>query len=176
MLPFNPLPTLSVGPYQLVPLQPFDFEEVYEAASDPEVWAQHPNKNRYEREVFKNFFEGAIESGGAFKIVDTHTDKVIGSTRIYDYDPDKKSILIGYTFLAKGYWGKGANPMIKRLLLDFLFQYIDVVLLHIGAQNIRSQISIERLGANKVDKIKIAYYGEPEKENFVYEFRKENWK
>lgn len=176
MLPFDPVPVLVVGPYSLIPLQPSDFEEVYVAASDPEVWAQHPNKNRYERSVFQNFFDGAIQSGGAFKIVDRHTNQVIGSTRIYDYNPEKSTILIGYTFLSKAYWGKGANAIIKRMLLDFLFQYVEVVQLHIGANNLRSQISIERIGATKVDHIKIAYFGEPERENFVYEFRKSNWK
>jgi hypothetical protein len=34
------------------------------------VWEQHPNKDRYQREVFENFFKGAIESKGAFKIVE----------------------------------------------------------------------------------------------------------
>lgn len=176
MLPFEPLPTLAVGKYSLIPIRECDFEEVYAAASDPDVWAQHPNKNRYEREVFKNFFDGAVQSGGAFKIIDTHSNKVIGSTRLYDYEPKNQSIFIGYTFLARDYWGSGANPMIKRMLLDFLFQYVDIVYLHIGADNIRSQISIERLGAKKTDQITIAYYGEPERENYVYEFRKENWR
>lgn len=176
MLLFETLPILAVGPYRLIPLKQDDFEDLYAAASDPEVWAQHPNKNRYQRPDFKNFFEGAINSGGAFKIVDTRTNKVIGSTRIYDYNPETKTILIGYTFLAKAYWSKGTNPMIKRLLLDHLFQFVDIVQLHIGATNIRSQVSIERIGATKVDQITLAYYGEPERENYVYEFRKEHWK
>ena len=176
MLPFDPVPVLAVGPYLLVPLLPTDFEALYAVAADPEVWAQHPNKNRYERTVFQIFFDGAINSGGAFKIIDTHTDTIIGSTRIYDYNPENSTILIGYTFLAKAYWSKGANPMIKRMMLDFLFQYVDIVLLHVGVDNIRSQISIERIGATKTDCIKVAYIGEPERENFVYAFRKDNWR
>lgn len=54
----------------LYPLQAKDFDEVYAVASDPEIWDQHPNKNRWQKEVFKNFFHGAIQSQGAFKIVD----------------------------------------------------------------------------------------------------------
>ncbi len=176
MLPFNPIPVLAVGSYLLEPLRSTDFEALYAVAADPEVWAQHPNKNRYERAVFQNFFDGAIKSGSAFKIIDSHTDTIIGSTRIYDYSPVDSSIYIGYTFIAKSYWSKGANPMIKRMMLDFLFQYVDVVLFHIGVDNVRSQISIERIGATKVDRIKVAYFGESETENFVYEVRKENWR
>jgi hypothetical protein len=38
--------------YQLIPLQQGDFEALYKVASDPKVWEQHPNKDRYKREVF----------------------------------------------------------------------------------------------------------------------------
>lgn len=47
---------LENGQYQLIPLQQGDFEPLYEVASDPEVWKQHPNKDRYKREVFEVFF------------------------------------------------------------------------------------------------------------------------
>lgn len=43
--------------YQLIPLQQGDFESLYEVASDPEVWKQHPNKDRYQREIFENFLK-----------------------------------------------------------------------------------------------------------------------
>ena len=55
---------------QLIPLEESDFESLYSVASDPEIWEQHPNKDRYKREIFQNFFQGAIESKGAFKIID----------------------------------------------------------------------------------------------------------
>ena len=46
--------------YKLIPLQQGDFAALYEVASDPEVWKQHPNKDRYQKEVFRNFFTGAM--------------------------------------------------------------------------------------------------------------------
>jgi hypothetical protein len=52
----------------LVPLHKGDFEELYTVASDPLLWEQHPNKLRYKRPVFQIFFQGAIESKGAFII------------------------------------------------------------------------------------------------------------
>ena len=39
----------------LEPLNQNDFENLYSAAADPKVWEQHPNKNRYKREVFQTF-------------------------------------------------------------------------------------------------------------------------
>ncbi|MCL9809571.1 GNAT family N-acetyltransferase [Flavobacterium luminosum] len=160
---------------QLVPLAETDFEDLYACASDPEVWEQHPNKDRYKRDVFEVFFKGALESGGAFKIVALDSDKVVGSTRFYDYNPKDKSVLIGYTFYAKAYWGKGLNPMVKRLMLDYAFRFVDTVYFHVGSQNKRSQIAMERLDAQKIDEQLIEYYGETPKLNFIYEIRKENW-
>ncbi len=159
---------------QLVPLAETDFENLYACASDPEVWEQHPNKDRYQREVFEVFFKGALESGGAFKIVETESGKTIGSTRFYDYNPKDKSVLIGYTFYAKAYWGKGLNPTVKKLMLDYAFRFVNTVYFHVGSQNKRSQIAMERLGAQKIDEQLIEYYGETPKLNFIYEIRKEN--
>lgn len=62
----------------LTPLQESDFERLFAVASDPKIWEQHPNKLRYQRTVFENFFTGAIESCGAFIIVDTQTGEPIG--------------------------------------------------------------------------------------------------
>ena len=53
-------------------------------------------------------------------------------------------------------------------MLDYAFQYVDKVYFHIGAQNIRSQKAIEKIGAIKVDEFEVAYYGEPSKLNFIY--------
>ena len=71
---------------KLVPLKETDFEILYKVASDPLIWEQHPNKNRWQREVFQNFFKGAIESKGAFLIYDAVTNEPIGSSRFYDWD------------------------------------------------------------------------------------------
>ena len=95
---FSIQPTLENDIVSLVPLEKHDFEELFEVASDPKVWEQHPNKERYQREIFQNFFTGALESKGAFLIIDNETEEVLGSTRFYDFNEENKSILIGYTF------------------------------------------------------------------------------
>lgn len=172
---FSIQPTLESDQFILAPLENGDFESLYQVASDPQIWEQHPNKDRWKLEVFQIFFEGAIQSQGAFKIIDKQTHAFIGSTRIYDFKIEDKSILMGYTFYAKKYWGTGVNHKIKGLLLDYLFQYVDKVILHIGAQNIRSQVSISRLGAIKTGAIEVAYHGEAIKHNFVYEIQKDLW-
>jgi RimJ/RimL family protein N-acetyltransferase len=119
--------------------------------------------------VFESFFEGALESGGAFIVRDVDTGIALGSSRFYDYKPLDHEIKIGYTFFTRDCWGKGINKQVKTLMLNYAFIYIEKVVFHIGAQNIRSQIAIEKLGAKKVSEEMVAYYNEPDRLNFVYE-------
>ena len=162
-------PTLENENALLSPLKPEDFEALYQVASDPKIWEQHPNKDRWKREVFQKFFQGALESGGAFKVIDKATSDIAGSTRFYDYSESTGIIHIGYTFYATRHWGTGLNPAVKHLMLEYIFPFVNHVRFHIGATNFRSQIAIQRLGAKKIGEESVAYYGEPEKLNYVYE-------
>ena len=49
----NLQPVLENEIIRLQPLQQDDFERLYAVASDPLIWEQHPNKDRYKREVFQ---------------------------------------------------------------------------------------------------------------------------
>ncbi len=169
---FNTQPTLENEFVRIQPLKESDFETLYGVACDPLIWEQHPNKDRYKREVFEIFFKGAIESGGAFLVFDKQTDVAIGSSRFYDYNEENKSVLIGYTFFARSHWGSKYNHALKNLMILYAFQFVDSVIFHIGANNIRSQKAIERLGALKIDELEVKYYGEESKLNFVYEIKK----
>lgn len=159
----------------LLPLLETDFEQLYAVASDPNVWAQHPNKNRWQRDIFEVYFEGAILSKGAYKIIDKASGQIIGGTRFYDYKPSENRISIGYTFYGCAYWGKGINPTVKHLMLDYAFRFVDTVGFDVGAENVRSQIAVGRLGAEKTGEQTVAYYGEAPKPNFTYDLRREKW-
>jgi RimJ/RimL family protein N-acetyltransferase len=171
----NLQPVLENELILLQPLKQNDFERLFAVASDPLIWEQHPNKDRYKREVFQTYFEGAMESKGALLGIDKATGEVAGSSRFYEYNEEDSSLLIGYTFIARKYWGKAYNPAMKTLMIDHAFQYVDKILFHIGANNTRSQIAIGRIGAVKQREISVAYHGEPEKLNFEYVLDKKNW-
>lgn len=98
-------PILQNHDLLIKPLQSSDFEVLYMVASDPLIWEQHPSKDRWKKEVFETFFQGAMESGGAFKVINKDSGTIMGSTRFYDYKADGSSIQIGYTFYARDYWG-----------------------------------------------------------------------
>jgi RimJ/RimL family protein N-acetyltransferase len=160
----------------LIPLQPDHFDGLYAVASDPLIWEQHPNPDRYKKEVFEVYFKGAINSKGAFLIKNAKSGEVIGCTRFYDYNAEDKTILIGYTFFARSCWGKGINHAVKHLMLDHAFQFVDKVIFHVGAMNKRSQIAMERLGAIKTGEVEVAYFGETTKLNFIYTIEKKKFK
>lgn len=165
-------PTL-IGPrVGLFPLEENDFNALYEVAKDPLIWEMHPNPDRWQEPVFRRFFEGAMRSGGAFKIVHLSSKKLIGCTRFYDYDAEQNEILIGYTFFSRSVWGDGYNMEVKRLMLAYAFQFVESVVFHIGSKNFRSQKSIVKIGAEEEAEIPIAYYGEEPKMNIVYKLKK----
>ncbi|WP_443936614.1 GNAT family N-acetyltransferase [Pedobacter sp. MW01-1-1] len=172
---FNLQPSLENNLIKIVPLQEHDFEALFEVANDPLLWEQHPNKNRYQRPVFENFFKGAIESKGAFIVYDKKSDAVVGSSRFYEVSETESSIAVGYTFIGRSFWGKGHNAALKKLMFDYAFQFVNTIHLHIGATNFRSQKATEKLGAKKIAEQEIAYFGEPAKLNFIYEVSKANW-
>jgi len=167
-VPFVLQPSLSNRLVGIRPLTATDFEAMYSIASDPLLWEQHPNRDRYKREVFEVFFEGAMQSGGAFLVYDTATGRPIGSSRFYEVNVEQQSLKIGYTFLSRNCWGKGYNRALKLLMLAHAFTFADTVLFDIGAVNKRSQKAIEKLGAVRVGETEVSYYGEGKKLNYRY--------
>ncbi|RYF88302.1 MAG: N-acetyltransferase [Chitinophagaceae bacterium] len=156
-------------------LQAGDFEMLFAAASDPLVWEQHPNPNRYQHGQFQNYFAGAMESGGALLVRDAVTNHVIGCSRYYDYNAALAELKIGYTFFKRSHWGGGYNYALKVAMLSNVFPLVNRVLFDVGAYNLRSQLSLERFGAVKIREENVAYHTEPTQPNFVYEITKEGW-
>ena len=146
---FDLQPHLKGELIELRPLRPDDWDELFTVASDPLIWEQHPESDRYKEEVFKIFFEDALRSGGAFIVIDTQTQQIIGSTRFHGYDPEKSEIEIGWTFLARKYWGGRYNRGMKQLMLAHAFKFVENVVFFVGENNIRSQKATEKIGAVK---------------------------
>ena len=147
---FDLQPTLQGELLRLRPLRPEDWADLYAVASDPLIWEQHPNNDRYKEEVFQGFFREALESGGALIVIDARDGRVIGSSRFHGYDNDKSEIEIGWTFLARSHWGGVYNKELKQLMLRHAFRFVNSVIFLIGPTNLRSQRAVERIGAVRV--------------------------
>ena len=77
---------------------------------------------------------------------DAQTGEMIGSSRYHGYDPARSEVEIGWTFLARKYWGGRYNGELKRLMFDHAFRFVDRVVLIIGETNWRSRRAAEKVG------------------------------
>jgi RimJ/RimL family protein N-acetyltransferase len=147
---FELQPTLRGDTVALRPLRPEDYDALYAAASDPLIWEQHPDRKRYRPEIFREYFQSGIDSGGAFAIVDLASGHIIGSSRYWNYKPPQNGsdseIEIGWTFLERKFWGGKCNREIKQLMLRHAFRFVERVVLIVGEHNLRSQRAVERIG------------------------------
>ena len=151
---FDLQPVLTGKHVHLRPLRAEDFPSLYAVASDPLIWEQHPARNRWQEEVFREFFRGAMASGGALLASDAVTGQVIGSSRFHGFDPLAREIEIGWSFLARSHWGGVWNREMKHLMLRHAFRFVDAVVFIIGSENIRSQRAVEKLGGIRLPEMR----------------------
>src|SRR2546421_25754 len=146
-MPFDLQPTLTGQLLHLRPLTPADFDALFSVACDPLIWEQHPNSDRYKKEVFEIFFRDALASRGALLAIDNKTSRVISSSRFHGFDETKSEIEIGWTFLARSHWGGLFNREMKHLMLRHAFRFVKSVIFVVGPRNFRSQRALLKIGA-----------------------------
>jgi RimJ/RimL family protein N-acetyltransferase len=169
---FELQPHLVGNLVELRPLKPEDWSALFEVASDPLIWVQHPDSERYREDVFREFFQGALDSGGAFVALDRETQKIIGSSRYWRYAPERSEIEIGFTFLARSYWGGKYNGEMKHLMLDHALKFVNTVVLVVGTGNIRSRKAVERIGGVLTDRREVVNFRGRLIDHVVYEVKK----
>lgn len=150
LMSFDYQPFLKSDLVELRPLRARDYDKLYAVASDPLIWEQHPVTDRYEETRFQAFFSEALASGGTLIVIDSRTGGVIGSSRFHGYDETRSEVEIGWTFLAKSYWGGRYNGELKRLMLEHAFRFVDSVVFLVGKENLRSQRAVEKIGGIRV--------------------------
>jgi RimJ/RimL family protein N-acetyltransferase len=161
-------PTLKGKLIELRPLRPQDFDALFSVASDPQIWEQHPESDRYQREVFQRFFDGALESKGAFAIIEKKSGRIIGSSRYCNLDLTNREIEVGWTFLEREFWGGTYNRELKQLMLEHAFRFVDRVLFVVGEQNFRSQKALAKIGASFLKKVQLPASDGTIKTNLVF--------
>lgn len=144
-------PTLTGELVHLRPTRPADGSDMFAAASDPQIWAGHPVKDRYTQARFRDYFDGALRSGGALTIVERASGRIIGSSRYHDHDATRGRVEIGYTFLVRACWGRGFNREVKWLMLGHAFRFVETVQFAIASSNLRSRAAIVKIGASLLD-------------------------
>jgi RimJ/RimL family protein N-acetyltransferase len=143
---FDYQPTLSGSLVRLRPLNAEDFTALHAAAADPGIWEQHPEPDRHREEVFRPYFDSLLSSREALVVVNQATGEVVGMSRFHGYDPDRSEVEIGWTFLVRSHWGGDYNRELKQLMLNHAFRFVRTVVFLVGAENLRSQRAVEKIG------------------------------
>lgn len=142
-------PVLQGDRLLLRPLLESDRGALYAAASDPALWAMHPDPDRWREEEFAGYFDSLLERGGALAVVDRQGGAIIGSSGFANHDPALSQVEIGWTFLARSHWGQGCNRELKRLMLAHAFQYVAAAVFSVGAGNLRSRRAMMKIGGRE---------------------------
>ena len=149
-------PTLEGERLRLRPLRPGDWDSLYAVARDPLVWEVHPAHDRWQEPVFRSFFADALAKRGALVVIERQSGAIIGSSRYQNYDEESGgSIEIGWTFLARSYWGRATNRELKQLMLEHALKPVERVHFIVGENNFRSRAAMVKIGGKLDDWLEI---------------------
>lgn len=169
-------PVLEGERLLLRPLQQGDWDALFAVASDPEIWAIHPQPNRWQEPVFREFFAAALERGGALVVIDRASGTVIGSSQYKPVDSANGGCVeIGWTYLARSHWGGATNREMKRLMLTHAFRYVARVEFRVGESNLRSWRAMEKIGGRLTGRSEMVETPTIPMRHVVYEITRESF-
>lgn len=146
-------PRLAHPAVTLRPATPDDWPALHAVASDPGIWAGHPDPDRWREPVFRRFFDDGMASGGMLVATDPASGAIIGSSRFDTNRAGPGEVEVGWTFLARAHWGGRVNPVMKALMVGHALASADRVIFLIGENNVRSRTAITRIGAVLTDRV-----------------------
>jgi N-acetyltransferase len=130
----------------LRPLMAEDWAELFTVAADPGIWEVHPAHDRWQEPVFRRYFDEALASGGGM-VITRHSDgAIIGASRYDRSRVEPGEVEIGWTFLARTYWGGATNREVKALMIDHALTGFDRCVFYVGESNGRSRRAMEKIG------------------------------
>ena len=137
---------------ELIPLEKLHFAELYELAKDKRIWEFLPTNCSNEQSFMKAYNDAIQEREKGnhypFVILDKETNKLIGSTRLFDIHEKDKKLELGWTWLHPDYWATGLNIECKLLILTFCFETLKTIRVQLKTSdnNLRSRKAIEKIG------------------------------
>jgi RimJ/RimL family protein N-acetyltransferase len=148
---WNTLPILSGEHVRLEPLTREHAKGLFEAGTDPGIWAwlsswQPADVPAAERQVEQAL---ADPDRRPFAQIDAASGRVAGTTSYYQVVEKHRILSIGHTWLGADWQRTALNTEAKLLLLTHAFEALGAqrVSWETDIRNLRSQRAIERLGA-----------------------------
>ena len=150
---FEKFPYLESDELILKKVEPQDSDDLFEILSNDNLFKYRPGNpwktldavkkigGHYERDFNKH---KTIFLGIYYKKAN---NKLVGIAEIFEFDDKANRVEIGYT-VNENYWGKGIATNAVKLMLDFLFNIIDVNSIQATPMpvNTKSKNVLERCG------------------------------
>jgi N-acetyltransferase len=172
---FDFQPYLDVELVVMRPMVEADFELLYAVASDPHIWAVHPTHERWQRPVFRANIDEAYAEKGGLVAIDNVTGGIIGFSRYSQVAVGPDDIEIGWSFLAREYWGGRYNRDMKRIMVAHALRAFDRVVFRVGETNVRSRRAMEKIGGVQIDWDEILPIFDRKAVYIAYEIRRDSF-
>ena len=149
--------TLETRLIKLVPMTMQHLEGYCLAGNYPQVWQHMPINRCQSQDIAKPWLAEAIKKMDqglelAFviinKVSEKESDTVIGSTRLFRYNDNDKTIELGHTFITPDFQRSHVNSHAKYLMLKHAFEQLKMVRVEICTHenNQQSRNAITRIG------------------------------
>ncbi len=139
----------------LRPIELNDFYQMKELTKDSEMW-YYFTADLSDEEILNHWIGIAVKEleqhqSLPFSIVDSKTNKIIGTTRISNFSEINCRVEIGWTWITKKYQGTGINGHVKKLLFEYLFTETKTLRIEFKTDvlNISARKAMEKVGLVK---------------------------
>ena len=139
----------------LIPLEIDHQQGLLAAAADGELWKLWYTSVPSE-ETIEDYISDALEQrkNGTqypFTVIEKSSNKIIGSTRFYNLQPNHRRLEIGFTWYAASAQRTHVNSECKLLLLSYAFEELNCIAVQFMTNwhNQKSRTAIARLGARQ---------------------------
>lgn len=148
MLDFSKDYILENDTIRLSPLQMEHVKALFVQSNDPDIWTYLLEKGRSLKQL-EVYISEALANRKMLKeypfiVYDKIKGTIAGTTRLYDYSEQLKVIKLGHTWYGKDFRGTMVNKNCKYLLLEFVFENLEVERVGFGVHE-ENQVSLSAL-------------------------------
>lgn len=148
---FSEFPSIETSEISLRKIEKSDLDNLYSIYSNKNLFKYRPSEAKKNKSTVENMISHFERDFNKRKTIflgiclNEDLNKIIGVAEIFDFDAKVNMVTIGYT-LNEDYFGKGIATKTVKVLLDYLFNTIQVnrIQAYVMPNNIKSKNVLER--------------------------------
>jgi RimJ/RimL family protein N-acetyltransferase len=135
----------------LRPMSRQDFPFLQKLSFDPDMWIYFTHDlsipEEFEQWASPHFSEERLQ----FTVIEKASGQLAGATAFGNFFPRDERIEIGWTWLGKDFQGKGINPAMKSVMLDYCFGSLKLKRVEIKTDvlNLPARKALQKIGAKE---------------------------